>query len=131
MNVKELDTREKIEVLHNGLVREATWTQAQREWQSMGNQAVQAISKLVYEYFENNINVTKYSKDYSLASYANWLLKYGGFYTEHVLFDMRDANNEENYEEGLLYLLSIVSHNFERWDKAHAVGSIHECSGLF
>lgn len=87
------------------------------EGKSLASQAVTAVSKLVYKWFndgdvyDNRFALPGWAND--LSSYANWIEKYIPN-TSHILRKITEITNEEEYVSEILYPLYtyIFDENF-------------------
>ena len=81
------------------------------EGDTMASQAVTAVNKLVYKWyndgdvFDNTYNLEGWAND--LSSYANWLYNYCPICRD-ILIKIHDAYSDEDYENILAELASTV-----------------------
>lgn len=115
------------------------WLPARGEGDNAGIQAVTAVNKLVYKWyndgdvFDNTHALKGWCND--LSSYANWLAEYAKG-CHDILFRINTIKNEGEYELLLKDLADLVFD--EEYLKAlikeyegEKVGSIYDCDGEF
>lgn len=105
------------------------------EGNSMASQALTAVNKLYYMWYNNgdvfDCTNRKYAWGNNISSYANWLYTYTQ--CGSALSDVKVCTSDEEYEE----ILDNVGRVFldkdyvEYLAKKHAVGSIYSCPGPF
>ena len=107
------------------------------EGNSLASQAVTAISKLVYKWFndgdvyDNTYTLSGWAND--LSSYANWIEKHIPN-TSHILRKITEITNEEEYVSEILYPLYtyIFDENFlPYFENQPKEGSIYDCDGFY
>lgn len=106
----------------------------QGEGKTMANQAVIAVSKLVYKYyndgdvFDNTYYLDGWCND--LSTYANWLYKY--IPEMEILNKISNIYYDSEYES-LLYDVAMVltPEYLEKLDEKEKVGSIYTEEGSF
>lgn len=107
------------------------------EGDSLATQAVTAVSKIIYKWFNDGdvYDTTKMSGwANDLSSYANWLASYitGARDILEQVWDIR-YNDEEQYEQILRQLADYVLNEdfLASLEDQSKQGSIYECSGDF
>ena len=106
------------------------------EGETLASQAVTAVSKLVYKWFndgdvfDNTYGLEGWAND--LSSYANWLRKYVPE-TVDILDRISNIDSEEGYEELLLDLCNLVmTEDFlASLNEKAKEGTIYKCDGPF
>lgn len=117
------------------------YMQPSDEGDTMASQAVTAINKLVYKWFndgdvyDNTYNLEGWAND--LSSYANWLWKYLPD-TRYSLALIEKAgggmsSEEDDYEEILQLLCDLVLNDefLDKYKDEPKQGSIYNCDGPF
>lgn len=108
------------------------------EGETLANQAVTAISKLVYKWYndgdvyDNTYGLEGWAND--LSSYANWLYRYIPE-SQEILDRIDKANTESDYEDLILRPLAdkFLNHDYLNYLNTFAEkqGSIYDCDGPF
>ena len=108
------------------------------EGETLANQAVSAITKLVYiwyndgDVYDNTYGLEGWAND--LSSYANWLYKYIPE-SQEILDRIDKANTESDYEDLILRPLADKFLNPDYLNYlntfAEKQGSIYDCDGPF
>lgn len=112
---------------------------AQGEGDTMASQAVTAINKLIYKWyndgdvFDNTYRMQGWCND--LSSYANWLHKYLGWTVASVLETITEkwCDNDDTYEDLLKDLAdTVLDQRYLSWlNQWNKVGSIYKCNGPY
>lgn len=108
----------------------------QGEGETLATQAVTAVSKLIYKWYndgdvyDNTYALEGWAND--LSSYANWLLR---VFPDRcgMLEEIYDARNGAEYEEILKALADEILSKpwLDRINKEPKVGTIYDCDGPF
>ena len=107
------------------------------EGNSLASQAVTAVSKLVYKWFndgdvyDNRFALPGWAND--LSSYANWIEKHIPN-TSLILRKITEITNEEEYVSEILYPLYtyIFDENYlSCFENKPKEGSIYDCDGFY
>ncbi len=108
------------------------------EGDTMANQAVTAVTKLVYKWYndgdvyDNTYQLKGWAND--LSSYANWLYTYIPE-TQTILDKISEINDDDEYEDLILKPLSdtVFNDNYLKYLSTFAEkhGSIYDCDGPF
>ena len=110
------------------------------EGETKATQAVTAITKLVYKWYNDgdvfdNTHSTLGGWCNDLSSYANWLDKYIGEKRKEVsdnLHRIERIHTQAEYEQLLWYVHEQFDEDFlEELNKESKEGSIYECEGYF
>lgn len=107
---------------------------ASGEGETMASQAVTAVNKLVYKWYNDGdvYDNTNYLDGWcnDLSSYANWLYNYLGAYFLDMVWM---AESDDDYEEILYQLAEFVLDEdyLERLSRKEKRGSIYDSEGLF
>lgn len=109
------------------------------EGDNMATQAVTAISKLVFKWYNDgdvfdNVtsSLTGWAND--LSSCANWLAKYIPELKGYLNLDeVEELYTDSDYEDFLADLVEIIYNDkfLEKYEKQPKVGSIYDCNGPF
>ena len=113
----------------------AKYLPAQGEGKNMATQAVTAVNKLVYKWyndgdvFDNTRYLTGWVND--LSSYANWLRENLGL--ANILDGVWECYTGSDYEDLLVDLADYVldGERLEELAKRPATGSIYNCPGVY
>lgn len=107
----------------------------QGEGDTMASQAVTAVNKLVYKWYndgdvyDNTYGMRGWVND--LSPYANWLYKYIP-YSRTILSEIENCQSDDEYENILSELADIIfDRNLLNKLNAEKVGSIYSCDGPF
>lgn len=115
---------------------EDAYLPATGEGDTMANQMITAVTKLVYKWyndgdvFDNNYGMEGWAND--LSSYANWLYRFIDG-TASILNQIRDCYNDNEYE-GLLQDLADYCFSpdvITLYADQPKAGSIYNCDGPF
>ena len=106
------------------------------EGETKASQIVTAVNKLIYKYFndgdvfDNSYRLEGWAND--LSDFANWLSEYAPR-TRIILCRIKDARNEEDYEQLLLDLANLTLNEdyLSQFAKEEKIGSIYDCDGEF
>lgn len=107
------------------------------EGETKASQAVTAINKLIYKWYNDGdvFDNTFYLKGWcnNLSSYANWLHKHGDVKIKSILERIKDAYDDDDYENILKDLADTVLNeeflcSVFNGDK---IDSIYKCEGQF
>jgi len=108
------------------------------EGETMANQVVTAITKLVYKWYndgdvyDNTYQLKGWAND--LSSYANWLYKHVPE-AQEILDKISVANTDDDYEDLILRPLAdtLLNPEYLRYLSTFAdkQGSIYDCDGPF
>ena len=105
----------------------------QGEGDTMASQAVTAVNKLVYKWyndgdvFDTTYNLKGWAND--LSSYANWLAKYAQG-AEDILNGITTLESGEKYEELLAELADLIlTEDYLEKLPTEKQGSIYDCEG--
>ena len=105
----------------------------QGEGDTMASQAVTAVNKLVYKWyndgdvFDTTYNLKGWAND--LSSYANWLAKYAQG-AEDILNGITTLKSGEKYEELLAELADLIlTEDYLEKLPTEKQGSIYDCEG--
>lgn len=108
---------------------------AMGEGDTMASQAVTAVNKLVYKWyndgdvFDNTYNLNGWAND--LSSYANWLAKYAQG-AEDILNGITTLKSGEKYEELLAELADLIlTEDYLEKLPTEKQGSIYDCEGAY
>ena len=111
----------------------------QGEGDTMASQAVTAINKLIYKWyndgdvFDNTYRMQGWCND--LSSYANWLCKYLGWTVASILEVITEewCDNDDTYEDLLKDLAdTVLDQRYLSWlNQWNKVGSIYKCNGRY
>lgn len=109
----------------------------QGEGETMASQAVTAVNKLVYKWFndgdvyDNTYGLEGWAND--LSSYANWLDENMPSAVRHILHGIAFCYIEDDYSELLYDLCDVVLDpvELERMNKCPKIGSIYDCDGPY
>ena len=113
-----------------------TYMPPRGEGDTMASQAVTAVNKLVYQWynygdvFDNSYYLDGWCND--LSSYANWLYWHVPA-TRTTLMTIKDCVCNGEYEELLYELAGIVLDDglLHELERKEADGSIYDCDGYF
>lgn len=104
------------------------------EGETVAAQAVTAVNKLVYKWyndgdvFDNTHHLEGWAND--LSSYANWLVKYTD--KAGCLYSISDITSEGEYEDLLKELAdAVLDPDWLKTMEKSAEGSIYHCDGPF
>ena len=111
----------------------------QGEGDTMATQAVTAVNKLIYKWYndgdvyDNTYQMNGWAND--LSSYANWLCKYLGWTVASVLEVITEewCDNDDAYEDILKELaITVLDQRYLSWlNQWNKVGSIYKCPGPY